>query len=99
MAIDVFVFPSKFEGLGMVLIEAQASGLPIVTSDVVPKEAMITENIEAVSLENFPEYWANKVICMDKIQCNRENMCKILSDSSFNIKKEVKTLESIYFNE
>ncbi|NIO42940.1 MAG: glycosyltransferase [Burkholderiales bacterium] len=38
-ALDVFVFPSLFEGLGLALVEAQAAGLPCVFSDVVPKEA------------------------------------------------------------
>ena len=38
-AMDVFMFPSRFEGLGIVLIEAQVSGLPCVTSDNIPEDA------------------------------------------------------------
>ncbi len=43
-AMDVFLFPSRFEGLGIVLIEAQASGLPCVTSTAVPYEAAVTKS-------------------------------------------------------
>lgn len=96
---DVFIFPSKFEGLGMVLIEAQVAGLPVVTSDVIPKEAMVTENIEAAPLQKAYDYWANKAIYMDKIQYNREDAYKKLSTGSFNIQKEVKTLEYIYLQD
>ena len=38
-AMDVFIFPSKFEGLGIASIEAQASGIPVVMSDRIPKIA------------------------------------------------------------
>lgn len=41
-AMDVFAFPSNFEGLGIVAIEAQAAGLPCICSDRVPQEAHIT---------------------------------------------------------
>ena len=38
-SLDVFIFPSKYEGLGIVLIEAQAAGIPCVVSNKIPNEA------------------------------------------------------------
>lgn len=61
-AIDVFAFPSIYEGLGIVVIEAQAAGLPCVISDVVPSEVGITDLVKFISLKENPEYWAKEVI-------------------------------------
>ena len=48
---DVFVLPSLFEGLGIVAIEAQVSGLPVIASTGVAKEANITNNIRNIDLK------------------------------------------------
>ncbi len=62
-AMDVFLFPSLYEGLGSVLIEAQASGLACVTSaDVVPKDVDETGRVSFVSLEASNEVWADAVL-------------------------------------
>ena len=61
-AMDVFLFPSVFEGLGIALIEAQAADLPCVISDVIPKEAHITNKVYTLSLKDSPKRWAEKVI-------------------------------------
>lgn len=61
-AMDVFVLPSRFEGLGIVLIEAQAAGLACVTSkDVVPDVVNITGNVAFISLDAPIEQWVSAI--------------------------------------
>lgn len=60
-AMDVFLFPSLYEGLGTALIEAQANGLYVVTSaEVVPRDIDVTGNASFVALTEPPEVWAEE---------------------------------------
>ena len=63
---DCFVFPSLFEGLGIVAIEAQCSGLPVVGSDVIPKEAAVTKQFHYMSLNDSTDAWAKKILAVSK---------------------------------
>ncbi len=94
-AMDVFMLPSRFEGLGIVLIEAQAAGLPCITSaDVVPQEAKTTELLEYISLSD-PDLWAKTAVDMAQQTYQREIYKEMIESSHFNIKTEAKRLESI----
>lgn len=76
MAFDIFTFPSLFEGLGIVLIEAQATGLKSLTSDQVPKEAdMNVGLLDFLPLDNI-EHWINEIkIISENKQKLREDRC------------------------
>ena len=85
-AMDYFVLPSRFEGLGIVLIEAQASGLRCITSkDVVAKEAKISDLLTYFSLDDEAKKWAT-FIFENKIY-ERKNMLNKVIDSGFDIIK------------
>ena len=64
MAADVFVFPSKHEGLGMVAVEAQVSGLPVLCSTGVPRSAALTENVRFLPLEKGAPAFADAALDM-----------------------------------
>lgn len=94
-AMDCFIFPSNYEGLGMVAIEAQCAGLPTIVSDVLPDEVNITECLKRISLSESAEEWAK--ICMefaDKI--DREDQTYKVRQSGYDINDVVKKLERLY---
>lgn len=61
-AFDVFVLPSLFEGFPVVLVEAQASGVPCVVSDIITKEAELSDRIKFVSLKDNAGIWADEIL-------------------------------------
>lgn len=61
-AMDVFVFPSLYEGLPVSLVEAQAAGLPCIISDRVPDACMLTDLVQKVSLEDSMQQWTERIL-------------------------------------
>lgn len=92
-AMDVFCLPSRFEGLGMVLIEAQTSGLPCIGSSNVPKDVEISNNI--VRLELDINEWAKQVL--DCLSWERENSRMLLAKAGYDICEQIKVIENFYW--
>ena len=91
-AMDVFVFPSVFEGFGIALLEAQAAGLRCIASDCCPKEVVRKKDCIAMPLES-PEKWAEAA--MDSSLQRAEE--RTLND--YDMKEEIHRLERLYLGQ
>lgn len=92
-AMDLFVLPSRFEGLGSVLIEAQASGLKCIVSSEVPLEAKIIDDFEYISLER--QTWVEKILGSVKNDM-RQSYNELIRKEGFDIGSQVEIMERIY---
>lgn len=95
-AMDVFVFPSLYEGLGIVLIEAQAAGLPCVVSDTIPREAYLTDLVTAERLSSSTETWADNIL--EKRNFPRIDRRAEIAAHGFDITTEAVKLQEFYIN-
>lgn len=95
-AMDVFVFPSLYEGLGIVLIEAQAAGLPCVVSDTIPREAYLTDLVTAEKLSSSVETWADNIL--EKRNFPRTDRRAEIAAHGFDITTEAVKLQEFYIN-
>jgi glycosyltransferase involved in cell wall biosynthesis len=93
-AMDVFILPSRFEGLPFTLIEAQTAGLKCLASEYVTKEAKITSNIEFLPYDN--NYWIERIIEIANAGYIRTDISKEIIKAEYSIKEQVKKLERVY---
>lgn len=94
-AMDMFVLPSKFEGFGIVAIEAQTSGLPCIVSQEVPNEALVTELIESIELEDMDK-WVNRIVELSYLKIRDRELYKDIVEAGYDIKTTAKLLEEVY---
>lgn len=93
--IDIYLMPSRYEGLSVGLLEAQASGVQCLISDTITPKNIITKNVKALGLSDSPERWAEEIIKL--YNKGRENIdYKKLENSEYSIKTFVEKVERIY---
>lgn len=96
-AMDAFLFPSTYEGLGIVLVEAQCASLMCFSSDVVPYEAKVSELVEFYSLEQCCEEWAAKMHTYKyKTRINRRDT---ITAAGYEINTAAEKLENWYISQ
>ncbi len=93
---DAFIFPSLMEGLGMVAIEAQASGLPTVVSDGVPDDVMITPLVRKVSLKADASEWADAVLAQMDACPERKAYIEELANAGYDVRDEAMKMTEFY---
>jgi glycosyltransferase involved in cell wall biosynthesis len=94
-AMDVLVLPSLYEGLGIVAVEAQAAGLPVIVSSAVPSEAKVTTSFEQMSLSTPAPQWAKRILELVEGHVRRCTVEEI-ADAGYDIRRAVKELEQVY---
>lgn len=92
-AMDIFAFPSRFEGFGIVLIEAQAAGLKCIVSEAIPAIAQITDNIEFLSFDM--DEWVDGIQKYEN-GYKRNDMSEIMEQAGFGMGSMVKKIEEVY---
>lgn len=94
MASDLFLLPSLYEGLGIVLIEAQVSGLPCIASDVIPSEVKVTPMVEFISLEEKDDKWAEAILQF--LNYKRQDYSKEVINSGYGLNERAVDLQKWY---
>ncbi len=89
-AFDVFLFPSLFEGTPLALIEAQANSLPCIVSSNIPPDAILTNLVRQIPLDD-PSAWIREILC-----ASRDTNCSGAAQLMENYETVEKSMQSIY---
>lgn len=95
-ALDVFLFPSLFEGISIVLLEAQANGIPALASSSISKDVGINDNCLFYDLKEDSKKWAKKLFYIkENVTRTNNNLQEQFIKYGYDIKTEVKKIEKI----
>ncbi|OFD36886.1 glycosyltransferase family 1 protein [Bacillus mycoides] len=98
MAMDVFIFPSLYEGMPNTVIEAQGTGLPCIISDTITRESDITGNVTYLSINDSAESWAENAVSYLK-GYERKNVQKEFVEKGYDITSESEQLMRMIHHE
>lgn len=93
-AMDVTILPSLFEGLGIVGVEAQAAGLPVLASNRVPEELNLTGGVLFLPIDQ-PERWADRILSAGRQRFPEYN--RILAQKGYSIRDTASQVRKLYF--
>lgn len=91
-AMDIFIFPSLYEGLGLAAVEAQAAGLPTFCSDAVPRETGITPLCRFLPLNDI-DRWAEEILSTD---LTRSDTRRQIIDAGYDVRGNAQWLQDFY---
>lgn len=97
-AMDLFLFPSLYEGLPGTVLEAQTSGLPCLVSDSITKEVKITDLVEFFPLKETAEEWAKKALKMAQEAGSGERSSRLeqVRKSGFDAAVQAQRMAGLY---
>lgn len=98
-AMDVFVFPSKFEGFGIAALEAQNSGLFTFCSENVPEEVRVTPLCYRIALDAGAEWWSNFILSTADRATERASYAERISASGYDISTVAAWISAEYLGE
>ena len=96
-AMDMFLFPSKFEGFGTVIVEAQMTNLLTIASDTIPHETKLCDCVEFLPITVAPQTWAEKAVSMLQND-NRKDNLKVIQDAGYDIRQQYRIMQDFYLN-
>lgn len=94
-AMDVFLFPSTTEGLGIAAVEAQAAGLPVVCSEHIPGEALVTEGVTRLPLSAGAGAWAEAAL-KAKAPLDRTAAAKEVSAAGYDVEAVAERIREVW---
>ena len=95
-AMDLFVFPSLAEGLGLAAIEAQTAGLPVLCSDVIPAEAYLSPTMRSLPLTAPAARWASLLLDLERENAHREACADDTREKGFDIGEIAAYVAAVY---
>ena len=96
MASDAMIFPSLFEGLPVTVVEAQAAGLPVLMSDTVTDEVILTDLVRTMSLREDVHSWARRAFEMAKKFPDRSSYAQQIRSAGYDVGQSARWLMEFY---